>query len=58
MVQRCFQKAGFSTIELTDDKTDKSNIQDLQVSLSQAAYKNVKAEVTLTLILRLKQKLM
>jgi hypothetical protein len=58
MVRNCFQKAGFSATELTDDKTDKSNVQELQVSLSQATYKNVKVEVTLTLISNLRQKLM
>jgi hypothetical protein len=43
-LQRCFQKAGFSTNDSTDNKTDESNIQELQESLNQATYENLKAE--------------
>jgi hypothetical protein len=42
-VHKYFQKAGFST-ESMDDKIDESNIQELQESLNQAMYENVKAE--------------
>jgi hypothetical protein len=42
--QRCFQKAGLSTNELTYDKTDDSNTQKLHESLNQATYKNVTEE--------------
>jgi hypothetical protein len=43
MVHRCFQRAQFST-ELNDDETDERNIQELNVSLYQATYENVKAQ--------------
>jgi hypothetical protein len=42
-VQKCFQKAGFST-ESMDDETDESIIQELQESLNQATHKSVKAK--------------
>jgi hypothetical protein len=42
-VQRCFQKARFSSNALTDE-TNESNNKELQESLSQATYKNIGAE--------------
>jgi len=42
--QRYFQKAGFSTNYLNDDKTNERNIQELQESLNQETYKNIMAD--------------
>jgi hypothetical protein len=42
-IQKCFQKEGFS-LKSMDDETDESNIQELQESLNQTTYENVKAE--------------
>jgi hypothetical protein len=58
MVQRCFQKTGFSTTNSTADETDESNIQKLQSPSIKLHMKMLRQKITLTLIMRLKKKLM
>jgi hypothetical protein len=48
-VQRCSQKATFSTSDLNEKETNKNNIQGLQESLDQATYENVAAEYYLNI---------
>jgi hypothetical protein len=47
MVERCFQKARFSTSELNDDENDERYVKTLQESLNQTMYENVIAEYCL-----------
>jgi hypothetical protein len=42
--QRYCQKAGFSTNYCNEDKTNESNIQELQESLNQKTYENITAD--------------
>jgi hypothetical protein len=58
VVQRCFQKAGFSSTNSTADETDESNIQKLQSLSIWLHVKILRQKITLTLIRRIKQKLM
>jgi hypothetical protein len=43
-IERCFQKAKFSTSDLNEKETSEDIIQDLQESLYHATYENVAAE--------------